>query len=474
MSLLLEALKKAERAKEEAQRRARGDGEAGELRLEGAESPAPALSPAPATEEKPPAVMTRAELPDIRQPLEILSDDISPKEPEPEPAAALAPPAAGGDKAASAQRPATAQVRSQAETGKQPQAQAAERATAKKVFEAKFKESNPRLPFYIAMGLLGVFAVGTAGYFWYELRPPPSLVNTNPKPAGNEGAAALGDSKPGATAPGSSAPAGPAAIPGLPGAPAAASAAAASAPITKPAAAASQASTAPEAAPAPRPAPAPRLAAASPASTPFRAAAPSAALAQTRLPPQVHPKVESGYSAYLAGNLVAARTEYLEALREDGSNRDALLGLAAVDVRTGRYESAEALYLRLLQIDPNDAHAQASLIALRTGRQDPVTTASRVKSLLATDPGANVLHFTLGNQLAQQGRWAEAQQEYFRAFAGNPDNADFAYNLAVSLDHLRQSKPALEYYRRAIALAEKRESSFDLAAARTRATQLGN
>ena len=74
--------------------------------------------------------------------------------------------------------------------------------------------------------------------------------------------------------------------------------------------------------------------------------------------------------------------------------------------------------------------------------------------MLADNPGAHVLNFTLGNQFAQQGRWAEAQQEYFKAFAAEPDNADFAYNLAVSLDHLRQPKLALEYYRRALALAE--------------------
>jgi tetratricopeptide (TPR) repeat protein len=103
-----------------------------------------------------------------------------------------------------------------------------------------------------------------------------------------------------------------------------------------------------------------------------------------------------------------------------------------------------------------------------------VTTESRVKALLAADPGANVLYFTLGNQLAQQARWSEAQREYFKAFAADPDNADFAYNLAVSLDHLRHSKLALEYYRRAIALAEKRGASFDLTAARNRAAQLAN
>jgi Flp pilus assembly protein TadD len=93
--------------------------------------------------------------------------------------------------------------------------------------------------------------------------------------------------------------------------------------------------------------------------------------------------------------------------------------------------------------------------------------------VLADNPGSHVLNFTLGNQLAQQGRWAEAQQEYFRAFTGEPDNADFAYNLAISLDHLRQPKLALEYYQRAIALAKARGGRFDLGAAEGRVTQLG-
>ena len=67
MSLLLEALKKAEKAKEDAQRRAREG--SGELRL--AED-TPAEAPA-----KP--VLTRPELPDITAPLEILSEDLAAK-----------------------------------------------------------------------------------------------------------------------------------------------------------------------------------------------------------------------------------------------------------------------------------------------------------------------------------------------------------------------------------------------------------
>ncbi len=150
---------------------------------------------------------------------------------------------------------------------------------------------------------------------------------------------------------------------------------------------------------------------------------PEPEISASRSAPQVHPKVGSAYAAYLAGDLTAARSDYQQALNEEPANRDALLGLAALDVRGGRFEAAEGAYLRLLQADPRDAHAQAALIALRAGRVDPLAAESRVKSMLADNPGAHVLNFTLGNQFAQQGRWAEAQAEYFKAFAAEPDNA---------------------------------------------------
>jgi tetratricopeptide (TPR) repeat protein len=419
MSLLLEALKKAEKAKAEAQRRARSESE-GAPKSE-MESP-----------KSPEAVLTRDQLPDIRQPLEIVGDE--PAAPPPPPPAEKPAPAAAADK------------------------QGTERAAARKVFEAKFREPNPRLPFFITMAALGVFAIGTVVYFWIQLRPAPALVNTNPPRPSGEVQLAAAETRAAAPAP---APVPQGAIPGLPGGA-----------VTP---AAPRAET--PAKPAPQPAPpaaefprveVPRL------QPPLRRAEPAQPeIRSSRAAPAVHPRVSSAYAAYVAGDLGKARTEYQDALREEPSNRDALLGLAALDVRAGRFEAAAAAYLRLLHTDPRDAHAQAALIALRGGRVDPVVAESRVKSMLADNPGAHVLNFTLGNQFAQQGRWAEAQQEYFKAFASEPDNADFAYNLAVSLDHLRQPRLALEYYKRALGLAKARGATFDVVAAEARAAQLG-
>jgi tetratricopeptide (TPR) repeat protein len=311
-------------------------------------------------------------------------------------------------------------------------------------------------------------------YFWYQLPPSRPLVNTNPPGTGAVAAATTPGANPAvsplSSLPESSAPIAQSPISGLPGSSGtSATPAVPRTPPQPPFAAAPQSALAPGS----------RETSLVRPGTSLRPGTPSnqaAALepAPARAVPQVHPKVESGYSAYVAGNINAAREDYEQALRDDPGNRDALLGLAAVDVRSGRLEAAEATYLRLLRTDPRDSHAQAGLIALRGARMDPLVAESRLKTLLATDPGAHVLNFALGNQLAQQGRWAEAQQQYFKAFAADPENADFAYNLAVSLDHLHQPKLALEYYQRAVSLVAKRGASFDAAAARARIVQLGN
>jgi tetratricopeptide (TPR) repeat protein len=435
MSLLLEALKKAEKAKEDAQRRAR-EGEGG-LQLAGDTPPA---------EQR--HVVTRDELPQITAPLEILSEDLRA---DPEKADARDP----------ALQEAPASNRQPAPRGAAGQ-DAARRSTARKVFEVKVREPNPRLPFQITMGLLGAFAVGTVIYFWIQLSPPAPLYNTNPPPPIGPQLNVAPSTPP---APPAIAPAG--TIPGLPPPSRPASEPALAVEKTPPPAPRPpQAASAPRVAQPSRPAPAPQ------AQAPRTQLAAAAPVATRRPAPRVHPGVASGYAAYQAGDMERARADYEVALREESGNRDALLGLAAVETRALRYAAAEALYKRVLLADPREPYAHAGLLALGAQRLDPVSAESRVKGLLAVDAEESVLHFTLGNQYAQQQRWAEAQQAYTRAAEMDPENPDYAYNLAVSLEHMRQTLPALREYRRALALALQRTASFDPAVAQARVQQL--
>ena len=95
-----------------------------------------------------------------------------------------------------------------------------------------------------------------------------------------------------------------------------------------------------------------------------------------------------------------------------------------------------------------------------------------MKALLHSEPRAAHLHFNLGNLYAAQSRWPEAQQSYFNAYRFDRGNADYAYNLAVSLDHLSQSQSALWLYREALVLSRSRPAGFTAAAVRQRIRDL--
>jgi tetratricopeptide (TPR) repeat protein len=69
--------------------------------------------------------------------------------------------------------------------------------------------------------------------------------------------------------------------------------------------------------------------------------------------------------------------------------------------------------------------------------------------------------------------WSQAQQAYFHALQFQPDNPDYAYNLAVGLEHLGQTRPALEYYRKALDLSFRNgRANFDQELAIERVGQL--
>ena len=147
-------------------------------------------------------------------------------------------------------------------------------------------------------------------------------------------------------------------------------------------------------------------------------------------------------------------------LKSEPKNTDALHGLAAISLRQGQPEAAEDFYFRILEADPKDSAAQAGLIGLR-GQVDPTQSESRLKNLLAGQPESPSLNFALGNLYAQQGRWNDAQQSYFRAYSADSENPDYQFNLAVSLEQLRQPKLALQYYQGALAAATQRPAAFD-------------
>lgn len=187
--------------------------------------------------------------------------------------------------------------------------------------------------------------------------------------------------------------------------------------------------------------------------------------------PATNPLLERAYGALQREDFAAAVQDYDKVLQADPRNTDALLGMASIAGREDQTAKAEALYLKALEADPKNPVALAGLVSL-LGNGDPAAAESRLKNLLATQPEAGHAHFALGNVYARQGRWSEAQQAYFKSLASDGDNPDYLFNLAVSLDHLRQVKPAQQYYQAALGAAAGRSAMFDKEGARRRLQEL--
>jgi len=191
---------------------------------------------------------------------------------------------------------------------------------------------------------------------------------------------------------------------------------------------------------------------------------------QTTTDAQVSPALGKAYQFFLQGDLASAQQQYQIALRQEPNNRDALLGLAAIAVSRNQSAQAGSYYLKLVELDPSDPDAIAGITSLQGG--DPFEMESRLKRVLVQHPQAGAIMFALGNLYARQSRWSDAQQAYFNAYGTATRNPDYAFNLAVSLDRLNQEKLALEYYERALNLAQSRPGTLNITAVQNRINEL--
>ncbi len=189
----------------------------------------------------------------------------------------------------------------------------------------------------------------------------------------------------------------------------------------------------------------------------------------TRNAPAVPQDVADGYAAFQAGEFDRARVAYERALRADPRNPDALHGLAALAQHRRDEAGVRQLMRRIAEVDPSDTAARVAL----SDNVDPAVQEARLLDIAAAQPKSAAAAFALGSLYASQARWREAQQAYFNAYTLAPEQPDHAYNLAVSLDQLRQPRLALQYYREAMSLRAQHAAAFDadMVAARIRSLE---
>lgn len=177
--------------------------------------------------------------------------------------------------------------------------------------------------------------------------------------------------------------------------------------------------------------------------------------------------LRDAYSAFHRADLNQATSLYHQVLTQEPRNRDALLGQAAIAVKQQRNDTARDYYQKLLRLNPRDSHAIAGLTNLDI-KQDASLSESQLKLLLRQQPEQAHLNFALGNIYAKQQRWPEAQSSYFNAWATDNSNADYAYNLAISLDQMDKHSQATEYYKLSLQLHQLKPGNFSVEDAQKR------
>jgi tetratricopeptide (TPR) repeat protein len=337
-------------------------------------------------------------------------------------------------------------------------------ATAQTVFRAKAPReeasSRNRGALWAAAVAIGIVVAAAAGYVWYSVKllaPAPITPKMRPRPPAAP-----------TPAPASAAPSSASKMEAL----MTLSPQGASAPA--PPAVSSVA----------RPAVPPAAAPAAPAMTPEQAAVLNL-LKDARTPASPEPvrlarsaetsripaEVGAGYEALRKGDFATARRGYSAAIAADPANVDAHLGLATVEARSGNRGAAAAHYRRALDLDARNPTAVAGMAALADSAR-PEAVEAQLRAAAARSPQSAALQFALGNVYSAQARWTEAQAAYFEAHRLEPGNADILYNLAVSLDHLGQSRLARDHYGRALEAARGQATQFDPAPVSRRLSEL--
>lgn len=165
-----------------------------------------------------------------------------------------------------------------------------------------------------------------------------------------------------------------------------------------------------------------------------------------------------GYEAYQKNDFQQAEQHYLAALKKNPKNLTALFGMGATAAKQGEVHAALNFYRQALDVSPYNKEAETAVAILEATLTQSEPASKRLKFMINQSPNNAKLHAALGHQYAKQKNWIKAQKQYFKAYQLNPDNADYALNLAISLDQIGQYSLAKQYYQRVLVHSHKKRT----------------
>lgn len=179
---------------------------------------------------------------------------------------------------------------------------------------------------------------------------------------------------------------------------------------------------APASTPAPEASPAPEAAA---------AATPTPTPALSELTPESKELVAQARTEFVRGNFSSAEKLYQKVVETQPDNVVALANLGVAQFRQGKLTAAQLALERAVKANPNDAFSLTTLgaVMIEQGRnEDAVGFLERANAVTPDDP--ITLNY-LGVATSQLGQFGRAEQSLRRAISVKPEYAEAHFNLAV-------------------------------------------
>jgi tetratricopeptide (TPR) repeat protein len=165
--------------------------------------------------------------------------------------------------------------------------------------------------------------------------------------------------------------------------------------------------------------------------------------------PKADALLQQGLFHHRQGQLEQALERYVEVLKGDPKNADALYYVAVVACQGGEYAEGIKLARRAISLGPPTARLHNLLGQALYREGDRLEAIKNFDTAIALDPNLADAHGNRANVLVDGGFADEALKSFDRALALNPDSAPDWLNRGVLLQSVGRYREALESFRKA-------------------------
>jgi tetratricopeptide (TPR) repeat protein len=149
---------------------------------------------------------------------------------------------------------------------------------------------------------------------------------------------------------------------------------------------------------------------------------------------------------------VLAGPGVLKAMPEPDTVPEMFARAVALEDDPATQQEAVALYLKVIETEPNHAAAHINLGTICYNRHDYTKAEKFYRLAVQADSRYALAYFDLANVLDETGRLEEAVSCYKNAITIAPTYADAHYNLALAYEKLKQPRKALQHWRQYVML----------------------